>query len=210
MAASELKRVNRAVVVLLLLSLGVSLGLTLALTSPEPQAPHTIEWLDDPRNLGSFSLETKTGAFDNQSLVGHWTIVLFGFLHCPDICPTSLSQLAELADKLAEQASNKEVAYVFVSVDPERDSVTEVNRYVKHFNPSIRGVTGNVAQLTRFTRDLGIRFKVSPDSDDYAVAHSITFSVIDPEGVLRGRFRPGFDVPDLARNLTLARLVWEQ
>ena len=193
---------NRSVVVFGFLSLGVTLGITLALVTPEPLEPQTIEWLDNPRSLGSFSLETREGEFDNQSLKGHWSIVLFGFLHCPDICPTSLSQLATLDDSLAEESIDQEVNFVFVSVDPGRDSLVEVSQYVRHFDSSIRGVTGKEEQLTQFANGLGVQFKVSPDSDDYKVAHSITFSIIDPEGVFRGRFRPGFDVPNLVGSLT--------
>jgi protein SCO1/2 len=200
MAAIELRRVNRSAVVVLFLSLGVTLGITLAFVTPEPDAQQTIEWLDSPRSLAGFSLETEAGEFDNQSLMGHWTIVLFGFLHCPDICPTSLSQLAKLVGSLAEKPIDKEMAYVFVSVDPGRDSVTEIGQYVRHFDSSIRGVTGREEQLTKFAGGLGIQFKVSADNDDYTVAHSITFSIIDPEGVFRGRFRSGFDVPNLVRN----------
>jgi len=202
MSAIELGRVNRSVVVFLFLSLGVALGLTLALVAPEPDAQQTIEWLDNPRSLASFSLETQAGEFDNRSLAGHWTIVLFGFLNCPDICPTSLSQLATLAARLAETSIDQDVAFVFVSVDPGRDSVAEVSRYVQHFDASFRGVTGSQEQLAQFASDLGIQFKVIPDDDDYAVAHSITYSIIDPDGVFRGRFRPGFKLPDLASSLT--------
>lgn len=193
---------NKSVAVILLLSLGVGLGLALALVAPEPSEPQTVEWLDNPRSLGKFSLESSEGVFDNHSLVGHWTIVLFGFLHCPDICPTSLSQLSALADGLVAEPIGQEVKFVFVSVDPGRDSVAAVSQYVQHFDPSIRGVTGEEVQLTQFAGDLGIQFKVSSASDDYTVAHSITFSIIDPQGVFRGRFRPGHDVPSLVRSLT--------
>jgi protein SCO1/2 len=194
--------VNRPVVVVLLLSLGATLGITLAFISPEPDERQTIEWLETPRSVGSFSLETEPGEFDNQSLVGHWTIVLFGFLHCPDVCPTSLSQLATLARSLDGKSLGQDVVFVFVSVDPGRDSVAEVSQYARYFDSSIRGVTGSAEQLAQFAGDLGIQFEVSADNHDYTVAHSITFSIIDPEGVFRGRFRPGFDASDLVRSLT--------
>ena len=200
MAATERKQVRRSTVVLLFLGMGVALGVTLASIAPVPDERQTIEWLDNPRSLGEFDLEADTGKYDNHSLVGHWTIVLFGFLHCPDICPTSLSQLASLADDFAEKSIDQDLAYVFVSVDPGRDSVSEIGQYVQHFDSSIRGVTGKAEQLARFAGDLGVQFKVSAASDEYAVAHSITFSIIGPEGALRGRFRPGFDVSDLTKN----------
>jgi protein SCO1/2 len=194
--------VNKLAAVLLLLSLGLGLGITLAFVIPEPLERQTIEWLDNPRNMENFSLETEAGKFNKQSLMGHWTIVLFGFLSCPDICPTSLAQLATLASNLAEQSFGKKVAFVFVSVDPGRDSVVEIGRYVRHFDSTILGVTGKEKQLTQFAKSLGVRFKVSPNGESYTVAHSITLSIIDPDGVFRGRFSPEFDAPSLLSNFT--------
>jgi len=191
---------NRSATVFLLLSLGVALGIVLPLVTPETDVQQTIEWLDNPRGLESFSLETEAGAFNNQSLMGRWTIVVFGFLHCPDICPTSMLQMATLADRLAEEPIDEQVAFAFVSVDPRRDSVEEISEYAEYFHSSIRGVTGREDQLAQFAGDLGIQFEVSPDEANYMVAHSITFSIIDPEGIFRGRFRPGEDVPNLVRN----------
>ncbi|MEL6116599.1 SCO family protein [Photobacterium sp. SP02] len=186
--------------VFLLLSLSITLGATLAIIAPEPKTQQAIEWLDNPRSLASFSLESEAGEFTNQSLMGHWTIVLFGFLHCPDICPTSLAQLSRLSAALTENPGKHDVTFVFVSVDPGRDSVAELSQYLQYFDASIYGVTGNEAQLTRFANSLGIRFEVSANKEDYSVAHSIKFSIIDPEGVFRGRFSPDFDMPSLMRD----------
>jgi len=197
--------VNRSAVVFLFLSLGVVLGLTLALLSPKPEEQQAIEWLDNPRSLANFSLESEAGVYNKQSLNGRWTIVLFGYLNCPDICPTSLSRLAALAASLAKKTIDKKVDFVFVSVDPRRDSVAEVSLYVQYFYSSIRAVTGTEEQLTLLASGLGIQFKVSPSSDNYSVAHSISFSIIDPDGVFRGRFSPVFDLPALVTNF-LAKL----
>ena len=100
---------SRAFALALLLAVGVTLGIGLALTAPEPEATQEIEWLDNPRSIGSFQLETDSGGFDRQSLAGRWTIVLFGFLQCPDICPTSMSELAGLTRELREHALGAEI-----------------------------------------------------------------------------------------------------
>lgn len=192
--------------VFLLLSLSIALGATLAivaleLNAQQPKTQQAIEWLDNPRSLASFSLESEAGEFTNQSLMGHWTIVLFGFLHCPDICPTSLAQLSRLSAALTENSGKHDVTFVFVSVDPGRDSVAELSQYLQYFDTSILGVTGNEVQLTRFANSLGVRFEVSANKEDYSVAHSIKFSIIDPAGLFRGRFSPEFDTSGLARDL---------
>jgi len=189
--------VNKPLIVGLFLSVGLGLGVAAALITPNPKANQAIEWLDNPRNLAAFNLTNETGAFDSHSLLGRWTIVQFGFLNCPDICPTSLAQLATFASAMNKRSSDEEITYIFVSVDPNRDSVEQVSEYVRRFSPSIEGVTGSPEQLAQFAGDLGIQFKVSADPEDYAVAHSITYSIIDPDGVLRGRFRPGFNITDL-------------
>lgn len=192
---------TRAAALWLVLSLGGALGALLAYTAPAPSKPASIEWLDKPRSLDNFHLHSPHGQFDNQSLLGHWSIVSFGFLNCPDICPTSLAQLATLAGGLAEEALAQPVRFIFVSVDPARDSVADVDRYARHFAVSFRGVTGGEDQLTQLTRDLGVRFAVSANGERYDVAHSTTYSIIDANGVFRGRFRPGFDSAAVAGNL---------
>ncbi len=186
-----------------LMGLAIACGLLFARLSPAPPASQPVEWLDAPRPVGAFTLQSAQGRVDQQSLAGRWSIVLFGFVQCPDICPTSMSQLASLGRELANLPVG-DVLLLFVSVDPGRDSVADVDRYARFFSPSIMGVTGEPAQLERFATDLGVRFGVSTEEGDYSVAHSLTFSVIDPQGRLRGRFRPGFDAPQLA-----ARLVAE-
>ncbi len=192
---------RKAIVVAVFLSLGIALGVVLALNAPTPPKQPAIEWLDTPRSLRSFSLESTTGAFDNQALTRRWTIVQFGFLNCPDLCPTGLAQLATLAKRAAAKPLAQEVAYVFVSVDPARDSLEDVNRYAGHFDPAIRGVTGSEAALMHFAEDLGVRVEVSNRGGDYVVAHSVTFAIIDSQGAFRGRFHPGFDVASLLSSL---------
>lgn len=191
---------NKKATAVLLLSLGIAMGGILSFIVPKPNMTQTIEWLETPRNIANFNLETETGNFNNQSLIGRWTIVLFGFLQCPDVCPTGLMQLSTFADYLAKESLNSDVAYVFVSVDPERDSVTQVGQFVKYFEPEFLGATGSEDQLTQFAKSLGIRFEVSADKDNYSVAHSVKFSIIDPEGVFRGRFAPGFKVEELIKD----------
>ena len=197
---------NKRPRLLAFLCLGTALGIVLACLAPEPRRqegfdPQSIEWLATPGSLLTFNLESDQGPFNNQSFTGHWTIVMFGFLHCPDICPTSLSQLATVAESISKNSIHKEVKYIFVSVDPDRDSATEVSQYARQFQASILGVTGTTGQLHQLADSLGIEFKVSNNDNNYRVAHSVTFSIIGPQGMLRGRFRPGFDAKDLVRNL---------
>lgn len=194
----------RAAATALLLSLGIGLGVALAAFAPPPKVPPTIEWLESPRTINAFSLKADTGNISKRTLHGQWTIVLFGFLNCPDICPVSLAELAMLASRLSVDASDLALGYLFVSVDPNRDSAANVSAYARHFNPAIQGATGTTEQLSRFAGDLGVQFSTSGEGDDYTVAHSITFSIVDPAGVFRGRFRPGFDTGRIAQGIATA------
>ena len=192
---------NKPVIAASLLSLAVALGAVLAFVAPRPIEPQAIEWLESPRSLPRFRLESERGAFNNSALTGRWSIVLFGFLHCADICPAGLGQMAKLAEALADRAGETDIAFVFVSVDPGRDSLADIGRFVRHFDASFLGVTGREEQLANLASGLGVRFMVATDPDDYRVAHSTSFSIIDPEGHLRGRFRAEADMRGVAREL---------
>lgn len=191
----------KALALTALIAVGVSLGAALAAWSPGPAIDQPIEWLDNPRPLRPFELTSANGSIDNQSLRGRWTVFLFGFLNCPDICPTSVSELAALSKQLPSLSSAREVALVFVSVDPERDSPADVSEYARAFDPGLRGTTASRHQLDHLTHDLGIAYEVTTTASRYDVSHSTTFSIVGPEGSLRGRFRPGFDPAKLARSL---------
>lgn len=201
MGAIEPRQVNRPRLVVLFITTGILAGLGVILLTPDSHRhktidQQTIEWLGNPRKIDSFSLSSTAETFNNDSLKGRWTIILFGFLNCPDICPTSMAQLAALRDKIEED----NIKCIFVSVDPQRDSVELVHQYAQSFHRSITGITGTTDQLERLTSSLGIQFS-STRGDDYTVAHSITFSIIAPDGTLKGRFRPGFDPEVLAQQL---------
>lgn len=193
---------SKPVIAAALLSLALALGAILAFVAPRPIAPQAIEWLEAPRTVPGFRLESEQGAFANSALSGRWSLVLFGFMHCADICPAGLGQMARLAGGLPDRVGEAEIAYVFVSVDPGRDTPSDMGRFIRHFDPAFLGVTGDEAQLTTLARALGVRFKVSADPDDYRVAHSTGFSIIDPAGHFRGRFRADADMRSVARELT--------
>jgi len=200
MLALMFKKMNKAVAAFLLLSFGVLIGGVWAFITPKPNEPQTIEWLQTPRSLANFSLESESGEFNKQSLLGRWTIISFGFLTCPDVCPTSLLELSILADSLGGEPIKNDIAFIFVSVDPSRDSIDSISQFVKYFDPTFIGITGEKEALIQLAGGLSIQFKVSPNEHKYTVSHSTTFSIIDPKGNFRGRFRPGFDVDSLAIN----------
>lgn len=187
--------------VLLLTGLGVLGGLAAARFSPQLPQAVAVEWLAAPRLLEDFSLESADGAFTREDLLGQWHLLLFGYTHCPDICPTSLSEINALVQVLPVDSR---IPVVFVSVDAARDTPDHLARYVAFFNSDFIGATGNLKQLQPLTDSLGIRFQISGSPDQPEIAHSVTISLVDPSGSLRGRLRPGFDAASAAAEIVQA------
>ena len=106
--------------------------------------------LDTPRELGDFALvDHRDEPFVPARLEGHWSLVFFGFTHCPDICPTTMAFLDRLAGEL-EGTEAEDTAVFLVSVDPARDTPAQLASYVPYFNPDFTGVTGEFLDLFNF------------------------------------------------------------
>lgn len=149
-------------------------------------------YLPGGKPVRGFQLTDHNGEpFDNERLKGRWTWVFFGYTHCPDACPTALAVLNAAADGLHEQAPDLPLQVLMVSVDPQRDTPQRLASYVPHFNPEFIGATGDDAELTALTRDLGIVYVIhepEPDRSGYLVDHSTAILLINPEGKLQAIF----------------------
>jgi protein SCO1/2 len=145
--------------------------------------------LPDGRELPGFSLLDQTGqAVSREVFDGHWNLVFFGFTSCPDICPMTLQVLRDAKQKLAD-AGEPLPRIVLVSVDPERDTPDVLGRYVDAFGDGNLGLTGDIEEIRKLTKDLGIFFeKRESGVDNYTVDHSAVVLIINPEGRLHGLF----------------------
>jgi protein SCO1/2 len=131
---------------------------------------------------GPFSLSDTAGKrVTDVDFRGKLMLVFFGYTHCPDACPTGLQTMAELLDKLGADA--REVAPVFISVDPERDTPEALSAYVKNFSPQIVGLTGSVDAVASAAKAYRVYFrKAGGGRDDYTVDHSAFVYLMDREG----------------------------
>ncbi|XP_010467177.1 PREDICTED: protein SCO1 homolog 1, mitochondrial [Camelina sativa] len=131
---------------------------------------------------GPFSLIRDDGKrVTEKDLMGKWTILYFGFTHCPDICPDELIKLAAAIDKIKEK-SGVDVVPVFISVDPERDTVQQVHEYVKEFHPKLIGLTGSPEEIKSVARSYRVYYmKTEEEDSDYLVDHSIVMYLMSPE-----------------------------
>lgn len=160
--------------------------------------------LHEPMHLPQFRLtDTKGNSFTNSSLQGIWSFLFFGYTYCPDICPTTLALLADTENRLQGQKEKHKRQYVFVSVDPQRDTIEHLGEYVTYFNPLFKGATGPEQEIQALTKPIGIRYQRSPEqrpAGDYLIDHSATILLVDPDGNLRALISPPHDAAVIAQD----------
>jgi protein SCO1/2 len=171
-----------------------------------------VKLFDHPRDLPSFSLQQsdQTPLIPGE-LKGHWTLVFLGFTHCPDVCPTTLAQLAQAQKRWASLPDATRPRVLFVSVDPERDSPDAIGEYAHAFHRDTLAATADIPSLEAFARSLSMVFMKVPaadgaPADQYSVDHSAALAVLDAQGRMAGVIPPPLDPAAIASDLvTLTR-----
>lgn len=130
---------------------------------------------------------------------GKVVVLFFGFTHCPDICPTTLADIAGAVKQLGPDAERVQV--LMVSVDPERDTQDALAKYVTAFEPRFLGLRGDLAATKKVANDFKIYFEKRKQGDSYTVDHSAQSYVIDPQGRLRLLVRHDRIAQDLTPDL---------
>ena len=174
--------------------------------APAP-ATKVVTVLPNARTLPAFELQQSDGTpLTADELKGHWTLVFLGFTHCPDICPTTLAQLAVAQKQWAAMPEASRPRVLFVSADPERDTPEMIGKYAHAFHPDTIAATGPIPQLQDFTRSLSLVFmKVPGDSgqpNDYSIDHSATLVLLDSQARMAGVVQPPLDIAGIASDLT--------
>ena len=162
--------------------------------------------LPHPRVLPPFALQQSDGTeLTPEELTGHWTVVFLGFTHCPDICPTTLGELAAAQKLWAALPDATRPRVLLVSADPERDSPAHLGRYAHAFHPDTLAATAPIPQLQEFVRSLSLVFAKVPGpsgaADDYTIDHSAALILLDPQARMAGVIQPPYDVKTLAEDL---------
>ncbi|MBF0176313.1 MAG: SCO family protein [Magnetococcales bacterium] len=155
-----------------------------------------------PKRLTDFQLTDHLGqVFTLSRLRGLWTVLFFGYTHCPDVCPTSMGFLHQVFTHLGESPFGQtRLQGVFVSVDPKRDSLGLLKDYVTFFNPGFFGVTGKESVLKDLAHQVGAYYAINPGGSDdaYEITHSSAFFLISPDGRLVGIISQSNNPPDMA------------
>ncbi len=205
---------NRTTIYVLIAALAAALGLWAAQHFFAPSAksslPATraVRLFEPARTLPAFTLRQSDGTpLVPGELKGHWTLVFLGFTHCPDVCPTTLAEMAKAQKQWAALPETTRPRLLFVSVDPERDTPDRIGEYAHAFHRDTIAATADIPALESFAKSLSMVFaKVPPPegipADQYSVDHSATMAVLDPQGRMTGIVQPPFDPLAIAADMT--------
>ncbi|WP_084397467.1 SCO family protein [Hydrogenophaga pseudoflava] len=134
-------------------------------------------------SLTDFNGQTRTLA-DFQ---GRVVMLYFGFVQCPDVCPTALTRAAAVMERLGPRAGDLQV--VFVTVDPERDTPELLREYMAAFHPSFLALTGNAEQIAQTAKDFRAFYKKVPTGSSYTMDHTALSYLFDRQGRIRVALR---------------------
>ena len=200
---------NKKITLILVMAIAAGLGLALSQRLFTPYELPIVakpvlasaSLINTPRALPAFSLQSASGALTAEQLKGSWTVIFIGFTHCPDVCPTTLTDLARAQAIWAASKLPNKPKLLFVSVDPERDNPKLLADYAAFFNKDTLTATAPEAQLSEFTRALGLVYMKVPQADSYTMDHSSTLVLLNPNAEFAGLIRPPFNPETIASDL---------
>uniref|UniRef100_K3WSW1 Thioredoxin domain-containing protein n=1 Tax=Globisporangium ultimum (strain ATCC 200006 / CBS 805.95 / DAOM BR144) TaxID=431595 RepID=K3WSW1_GLOUD len=148
--------------------------------------------------------DTRTAVTD-ASFLGKYTLLYFGFTHCPDICPNELVRIGDVMDQVRADDKAPELIPLFVTVDPRRDTVEQMQAYKQDFHPSFKMLTGTRDQVADITKAYRVYFSKADenedDDDDYLVDHSIVMYLVGPDGQFLDFFTQSARVDDIVKKI---------
>ncbi len=155
-------------------------------------SPHTTGFELEPRSINPryMLIGPQGSAVSNEDFRGRFQLITFGYTFCPDICPTTLVDMAETLKLLGEDAQR--VQAIFISVDPERDTPQQLATYTEFFDKRIIGLTGSPALVQAAAHNFKVRYEKvvgeSQDPKNYAVDHSAGLYLLGPESAFIKKF----------------------
>jgi protein SCO1 len=170
----------------------------------EGEAFTGVQTIDPPKALQAFTLTDQEGEpFSLSDMQGKMALMLFGYTHCPDVCPLTLLNYKQIKEALGDQGD--EVEFVFISVDGERDTPEIMKDYVGRFDPGFVGLTGDEATLLRVGEDYDLYFAKRADAggstENYLVDHNSNTYLIDRDGNLVALYLYGTEADVIAEDI---------
>ena len=143
-----------------------------------------------PKNISqiinNINLVDHSGSkFVTKTIENQPSLIFFGFTHCPEICPTTLSQLSEITERLKSKIMTTNI--IFITVDPQRDTQEHLKDYMSNFNENVIGITGEIMDIKKLADNWGVFFeRISSSKDDYTFNHTATVFMLDKKGNYKG------------------------
>ena len=144
-------------------------------------APKKITHIINSLNL----IDHNGGSVNSQSFKNQPSLIFFGFTHCPEVCPTTLTTL----DKILQDLDNKIIKtnIVFITLDPERDTQIHLKEYINYFSQNIMAITGSIKDIKKLSKNWGVFYEqISINKDEYTLNHTATVFMLDKHGNFRG------------------------
>ena len=152
---------------------------------------------------GPFALEDTNGKqITDRDFRGKYMLVYFGYTYCPDVCPTTLNEVADALDHLGAKANRLQP--VFITVDPKRDTPAVMKQYVAAFTPRLIGLTGSDEQIAKVAKEYRVYYaehRTGPGPNDYTMDHSSVLYLMGPDGSFIAPIRADEDGTQMAADL---------
>ena len=166
---------------------------------------------ENPRPISTFRLiDFDQGTFSVDQLKGRWSFIYFGYSTCGQVCTETLTELKHLILALSSLDNAQPIQVVFVTVDPGRDSASRLKTYLREFDSTFIGITGDINTLAFFAAELAAPFTLGPDAgESYTLDHSNSIMLINPSAALQAVLAPPHDAQRLQADFG-AIVRWRQ
>jgi protein SCO1/2 len=168
------------------------------------EKPHTFRGsvIDPAVKAPNFNLESSQGGeYNLQNRTGKFVLIFFGYTFCPDVCPTTLFEMKEIKARLKDKA--EKIDFVFITVDPERDTQDQLSRYLDSFDQSFYGLTGSVEQLEAVWKEYGVYREIQETDSPigYLVDHTTRQYLVNAQGELEITYLYETPIDDIVADL---------
>ena len=152
--------------------------------------------------INNINLIDHTGKkFGSQTLKNQPSLIFFGFTHCPEVCPTTLSQLSEITNKLKTKIMTTNI--IFITLDPKRDTQEHLKDYISNFNENVIGITGDIINIKKLADNWGVFYEtINSSKDDYTLNHTATVFMLDKKGNYKGTIAWGENENSIVQKIT--------
>lgn len=150
---------------------------------------------------GPFELIDNNGVRRTEAdFKGQYLLVYFGYTSCPDVCPIALQTMSEAVERLGEKG--KLVTPIFITVDPERDTVEQIDLYISDFHPRFVGLTGTPKQTAAAAKAYRVYYAKANEDKDYLTDHTSILFFMGPDGRFLNHFRHGETVEKISQEMS--------